>query len=142
MYYHITETTALSVRDRIVDFCKIHFQRKENWHLVFGVAERLYNYRAPIIAEFYEDGGEYPFSDVSEAGFLFVLKQMKKVGSLKFGWENTDGIETAMNQVLINPTYLKPIKAITTTKDEKGRIFYQYAGNIHKEGYFVSGGGK
>jgi hypothetical protein len=143
--FHLTEEKALSVRNRIVEFGRRHFREKRNWHILPNRPDRVYAYHTPVIGDFYEDGGNYKlFSDISEAAFVWTLKQMRKVGSLKTSspGEVTEGFNVA---VFIAEHYLDANIPGVRIYLEDGRYpRYEFVGNIHSSPAFnvaaVSGG--
>jgi hypothetical protein len=144
--FHITEQQALSVRNRIIEFGLRYFREKSNWHIQPG-AERVYAYRLPTIGDFFEDGGNYKlFSDISEAAFIWVLKQMKKVGSVQTS-APADAPEGFMVWVFIAEHFLlgRVIPGVRMYLEDNRYPRYEFYGNIHKSADFnkvaaVSGG--
>jgi hypothetical protein len=121
---------------------------KSNWHILPDRAERAYAYRLPTIGDFFEDGGNYKlFSDISEAAFIWVLKQMKKTGSLKTSAPG-DVTEGYNCWVFLSEHNLEGcmIPGVRLYIEENGGYpRYEFYGNIHKEPDFnkvaaVSGG--
>jgi hypothetical protein len=131
--FHISEKEAVNIRDRIVGFSKRHFWNKNNWHLIPG-EKTVYSYEPPTVASIFSDEGRLElFMDVSEVGFWFVLKQMKKLGTLQFGFDSTD-MQTSKNTILISPNLLDVFQAehIRTLTDDRQRATFRYHGDINE----------
>jgi hypothetical protein len=139
--FHINEQQALRVSDKIIEFARRHFRDKRNWKIEDG-AERVYSYATPTIGEFFFERDYKLFEDVSEPAFLFVLRQMKKCGSVSLGFTNESGRPVYANPVYVAPHYLNAfeIMGVSSTTDAEGRAHFRFAGNPHTNEVFSSRG--